>query len=40
MKKLLIALVLMVVPTGVAFAGNAWATYHWPSSTLTPTVSD
>ena len=40
MKKILIALALLVIPTGVALANNAWSIYHWPSSQLTPTVSD
>ena len=40
MKKLLIALALLIIPTGVAFAENAWATYHWPTGDLNPSVKD
>ncbi len=40
MKKILIALALLVLPTSVALASNAWATHHWSSDNLAPTVSD
>ncbi len=40
MKKLLIALVLLVIPTSVALASHAWSVYHWRSDNLSPSVTD
>jgi hypothetical protein len=40
MKRLLIALVLLAIPTGVALAEHSWATYHWPDDKLSPSVKD
>ena len=40
MKKILIALALLVIPTGVALADHSWAKYHWRDDKLNPSVKD
>ena len=38
-RVLLLALVLLAIPTAV-LAAHAWASFHWPSDSLSPTVKD